>query len=242
MTTLVFLHIDKTGGTSLYDMLASHFTKPEIMPVPRHPERGKAAYPVADPDLHAANRLFSQRIRAAHRLVMGHYDWGVVQYIPNPFVITVLRDPVERFASLYRYICQRPKQYGVLSRQARKMGAAWFAHHHTHLYAEAMTRQLAGARWTANAPADEAMYQTALQNLRRCDVVMTTANLNASAGALALRLGWQPAELPVTNTTEPTPITNKAIAIAEQHMVYDQRLFNQAERIEDGLQQSIISA
>jgi Sulfotransferase family/Domain of unknown function (DUF4214) len=84
---LVFLHLPKTGGTTLHDLLIQHFDDNVICP-----ERfnGLRHY--------AAGEL------ARYRYFSGHFDLPTVKLIPGQKrVITMLREPIARLISLYYF-------------------------------------------------------------------------------------------------------------------------------------------
>lgn len=87
---LWFLHIPKTAGTSLRDMLCQRFAPEEVMGLP----------------LEDAGRL-KQKIATAHgyRFVHGHVPYAAVDYFQKcPFIFTVLRDPVDRAVSSFYFL------------------------------------------------------------------------------------------------------------------------------------------
>lgn len=84
---LVFLHIPKTGGTTLHHAFARAFAPEQTCP-----DR------FATLDRHAPAAL------AAWRYFSGHFNFDQVRLVPPPrFVVTVLRDPAERILSTYVY-------------------------------------------------------------------------------------------------------------------------------------------
>jgi len=84
---LVFLHIPKTGGTSLHNILQAEFAEEDCCP-----ERFNHLQKWNAEDL-ARFRFFS-----------GHFDRGSLELIPRPKrVITMFRDPQARILSLYNY-------------------------------------------------------------------------------------------------------------------------------------------
>lgn len=145
---IVFLHIPKTGGTTLHHLLLPHFAEEFVCP-----ERfnGLRHYP--------AGKL------ARYRLFSGHFDLPSVQLIPGPKkIVTLLREPVSRLVSLYHFArAHRPEiieRDGLeLHRLANKYSMADFfrakeVRNHPAIN-NAMTRVLSqaigGTRWEAQA-------------------------------------------------------------------------------------------
>ena len=84
---VVFVHIPKTGGTSLHAMLKGLFSDDEI-----HPER-----------LNNFRDLDAESF-TKYRLFSAHMDARTLPAIPDPkFTVTVLREPKARILSLYYF-------------------------------------------------------------------------------------------------------------------------------------------
>lgn len=84
---VVLLHIPKTGGTTLHDIMQNHFNADQICP-----ER-----------LNNLEALDSSSL-SRYRFFSGHYDWEGVCSIPaNKKIFTLLRNPRERILSLYHF-------------------------------------------------------------------------------------------------------------------------------------------
>jgi hypothetical protein len=84
---LVFLHIPKTGGTTLHHQLARGFAPEQICP-----------------DRFATLDRHSPAALAAWRFFSGHFNFDQLRLVPAPrFVVTVLREPAERILSTYVY-------------------------------------------------------------------------------------------------------------------------------------------
>ena len=88
--TLFFLHIPRTGGTSLMHYLDRKFDKPEICP---------------------AHEMFEfERLRQQNRLLgysfyRGHFGINLPRSVdPAGCVITVLRRPIPRLLSTWRHL------------------------------------------------------------------------------------------------------------------------------------------
>ncbi len=99
---VVFLHIPKTAGTTMASSLVINYP----------PERTinmdfAFGRPVADIE----DRIPPER-RARLRLLWGHLPYGVHRYIPRPCrYITVLRNPIARGISAYKYIRNNPRHW-----------------------------------------------------------------------------------------------------------------------------------
>lgn len=81
---VVFLHIPKTGGTSLHTVIRSHFDQSRVF----HALLGTDILVAAEQDF-----LFYS----------GHLYWPSISAIPDRFVFTVFREPIGRVLSEYFY-------------------------------------------------------------------------------------------------------------------------------------------
>jgi hypothetical protein len=180
---LVFLHLPKTGGTTLHHHFSAHFTPDEICPL-RSP--GLERYTVTE--------------LAQWRYFSGHYNAEEIKRIPGPlFVVTVLRNPIERLLSHYYFWKRCTPQYierlqlrgpkhtrdGTLLDFLRSTEPTVFAGANNR-----MARQLAGQvikRSGGGAMLDEAeeirgmtdlqIVQRAIQNLLSIDIFGDILNL-----------------------------------------------------------------
>jgi hypothetical protein len=84
---LIFLHLPKTGGTSLHHQLGQAFGHQLICP-----ERFSRLEILSDEEL------------ATYRFFSGHYHFDQIRLVPGArYVLTVLRDPIERVLSNYYF-------------------------------------------------------------------------------------------------------------------------------------------
>ncbi|GAE30984.1 sulfotransferase family 2 domain-containing protein [Alkalihalobacillus hemicellulosilyticus] len=83
--TVIFIHIPKTGGTSLAEMIKKHYNPAEVQEV-------KFA---------SINTI--KKINENIKLVTGHHVFGHYQDTGPCVYVTMLRDPVERLISQYYY-------------------------------------------------------------------------------------------------------------------------------------------
>lgn len=98
---LVYLHIPKTGGSSIIAILDEQFSKDEIFPLHS---------PTAEDYFFA----FTLKELRRFRFVRGHFFFGPYDahiykhLIQNPICATMLRDPVQRTISEYRHVRRVP--------------------------------------------------------------------------------------------------------------------------------------
>ena len=90
---LAFIHLEKTGGTSLRDSLAAQFEEDRVCPGPNHP-------------LYS----FSVSELGYYDFFAGHFDLDSIRYIPrrNIKTVSLFREPRSRLISWYRFHKSHP--------------------------------------------------------------------------------------------------------------------------------------
>ena len=112
--TLLFMHVPKTGGTTLRAALTDAYERPErTLLYGSHAIRGSYTSE-AFRDLPASER-------AAARLVYGHFSWGLHESVPGASAYAaVVREPVERVISVYdHYRHHKGLRFHLLTSRAR---------------------------------------------------------------------------------------------------------------------------
>lgn len=100
---VIFLHIPKTAGQSVHYYMAKCFNSPEICPARENFDLKKMT-----PSEIKGYKLFS-----------GHLDWDFFDNtVENPFIFTILRDPVERILSFYFFLRREASR---LTEEERKL-------------------------------------------------------------------------------------------------------------------------
>lgn len=91
--TLIFIHLKKTGGSSLRSMLQGQFSADRVCPM-------------RDNNLHA----YTVAELGQFDLFAGHFDLNVVNYIPRKIIriISLFREPNSRLISFYRFARAHP--------------------------------------------------------------------------------------------------------------------------------------
>lgn len=133
--SLIFPHIPKTGGSTLYKILKGQYSRAQTLRLEDSQIAAFKTLPVAQ--------------RGRYRLIEGHLHFGLHRFIPGPSTyITFLRRPVERVRSFYYYARSTPDHYlypllatghldlkGLLAREVTVELCNW------------QTRQVAGDEW-----------------------------------------------------------------------------------------------
>jgi hypothetical protein len=93
-----FLQIPRTGGTSLHRIIEQNYQPEEMFTVPTVPWEGG--------NFRGLRAEWSQEAKSNIKIVRGHMHHGWHYAFPNePYCyITIMRDPVERVKSLWRYV------------------------------------------------------------------------------------------------------------------------------------------
>src|SRR5438874_1730089 len=95
---LLFLHIPKTGGSTLSKILERQYPRAQTLTLDDQKIAQFKTLPVAE--------------RGRYCLVKGHLHFGLHHFIPRPSTyITLLREPVERVLSFYHYARSTPDHY-----------------------------------------------------------------------------------------------------------------------------------
>jgi hypothetical protein len=96
---VIFLHIGRTGGTTLWRVLRRQYPR-------------RASFSIDSTDVEGSLRglgALPHARRAGLQLVRGHGVFGVHELIRQPVTyITFMRDPVDRVLSAYHYVRTRP--------------------------------------------------------------------------------------------------------------------------------------
>jgi galactose-3-O-sulfotransferase len=105
--TAIFLHVGKTAGWTLRQILYRNVPRHEVMRVRPPMDRPRGF--LNDDPLRAFAAL-SEAERARPRLLVSHMIFGIHESVPRDSVyFTMLREPVGRALSQYRHVLRRPE-------------------------------------------------------------------------------------------------------------------------------------
>ncbi|MBI4259639.1 MAG: sulfotransferase family 2 domain-containing protein [Actinobacteria bacterium] len=247
---LIFLHVPKTAGSTLYQVFGRQFRRSQIF-VPRGGGGlGKTAYlrhvvvgdmePIVQHGLDR-NRREVERLRALSpesatriRVLLGHFWFGIHEALPGTATyVTMLRDPVDRVLSLYQH---RRTRHGL-----RSTIEEYLAEDRDVQMRNGQVRRFVGsASELFHVDVTDEMLATALGNLdRHFPVVGLTERFDESLVLMARRFGWPVRRLryfPV-NVGSGRPrresLSAEALALIEERNRHDLELYRHAaERFE----------
>ena len=158
---LIFLHLPKTGGSSLGHALHRQYSRSAKYLV-------DGVQPGRSVD---ALLALSEQERRRFHCISGHIPFGLHRHLPDPAVYTTLiRDPVERLISHYHHVLNETAHY--LHEQVAGTGMSLHDYVAGDLSLELrddQVRSLSGigfARWDArDLEVDAAVYAAAIENI-----------------------------------------------------------------------------
>ena len=102
---VLFLHLAKTGGVTLADILVRNLASEEFLQIDMAETHASAMGTWSHVAIERAlSRLPEPKISKL-RAVWGHYRQGIQGHLPKPCtVVTLLRDPVDRVMSAFQYV------------------------------------------------------------------------------------------------------------------------------------------
>lgn len=142
---IIFLHILKCGGTSLRHMLLEQFGYHQIATVPVGLSPTPREYPyMRDIDPLIYQQTITPEMVNQYSVVMGHYDWRIVDRLPERKVITMFRHPVGQLYSLFRYMKRIPKLIEMHPEMQSMSFREWLESDYSKPYLNTQTRYLSG--------------------------------------------------------------------------------------------------
>lgn len=241
---VIFLHLHKTAGTSLRELLRSRYREEEVYVESPPPEdrirasveMGGEGTPVRRrPPAKSALRYVHEieaippEERRRLRLLMGHFWFGVHELLEQPSTyVTILRDPVERTLSLYHHLV---RFYGL------GIGLERFVSERRYRFDNEQTRRIAGGLTTDRNSVDctPELLEVAKRHLReRFAVVGVTERFEETLLLLGKVLGLSHLASPRLNVSDRPrrdEVPKEAIERIEALTVYDSELHRFAEAL-----------
>lgn len=215
---LVYLHVMKAGGTSLVARLVAAFSASLRYPRRTPGDSGDSGWFehfYAYQDAIGLTSLPADELRS-FQLISGHFPFAVVERLPGqPFVTTLLREPVERTISWLHH-CKRYAREHADSSLEEIYEDTWYRErftldHQCNVFGMTMDEVAAAAAergpldptystereaivaagWAIDSDPDarEARFERAKENLRRVDLLGVTEEFDRFVARLSERLG-----------------------------------------------------
>ncbi|MEI8365606.1 MAG: sulfotransferase family 2 domain-containing protein [Parachlamydiaceae bacterium] len=206
---LYFMHVPKTGGTTLRLLLELQLDANEIYPV-RNAKQAK--------------------VPIKQDLISGHFPyWFCKQSDENfeeAFKVTILRDPIERYLSFLRAKKREDKTLPTLE-SVLKIRKAKCHKYHYGLMDNALCRHLSADPLLEG----KQLLDSAKQSLQKIDCVLFFDNYSQDIIELFNRLGIELNEdsIPRMNVTEQEPISKQLFEEVRQLNGLDIQLYNYAK-------------
>jgi sulfotransferase famil protein len=200
-TTLIFLHIPKTAGTTLHHILERCYPKDQI-------------FTFKDPIDQAAIEKFKRLAESRHepyRLLKGHLSFGFHRHLAGPWTyFTFLREPIARVLSFYYYARSHPDHYLYSFLRRSDVDLKTLLRQRTPTTIELFnlqTRMIAGDEWqNPGLSADCVALERAKKNLRtHFQFVGLTEEFDASLKHLSAIFGWRSGSYSKKNVTRRKP-------------------------------------
>jgi len=216
----VFMHIPKTGGTTLHNVLSRKYSEKEWLHVKT---------------VHTSIREIAIEKSKQEKpfLIKGHLGYDEVKDIPGSFVFTFLRPPIPRVISHYYFLKETPsvKHYDYLNLPDTTI-ESFYAQKEKRDIDNCMVRYISGNHKDFGT-INEEDYLLALNNLEhKIDFFGLQEHYDESLIMLGEKLGWT---LPVyrkTNLTKKKEVVSaETLEFLKEANKWDILLFEKAKEI-----------
>jgi hypothetical protein len=182
-STLIFLHIGKTAGTTLRRVLRRQYRRSQIMTVRARARPREETIP-------DFARL-PEHVRARPRLILGHTVFGLHEAVPRPSTyLTMVRNPVSLVMSQYGYVQRTPGHRHHHAARGMTL-EAYIASGIATEMDNSQTRAIAGDLGTPYGECSPEMLDRAKENLERWFAVCgITERFDESLLLLQRAFGW----------------------------------------------------
>lgn len=181
--TVIFLHIPRTGGTTLKKLPERNYGRDQILDF-------------YDSESALQIQRFAQlpeSQRAKYKCIQGHLFFGFHKFVPGQSTyVTFLREPIARIRSFYSYVRAHPEHYLHRDVVDQRRGLKELLRHpRTEELCNLQTRMIAGDLDNSDQVVDRSALERAKRNLRtHFSVVGLTEAFDASLLLLARTHGW----------------------------------------------------
>lgn len=207
---IIFMHIPKTGGTTLNAIFRNQYEKNQFY---------EHLY-----DLKTKYTMLNQEEKNNIIAISGHYSYGIHNIFSKPFTyFTMLRNPVDRVISQYYFLKSTP----TIKPEVKDMTFAEFINY-APTAKNGQTKQVSGLFKNPSV-------EKAKENLRTFRVIGLTEKFDESLFLMKKVLGWSNIEYNKLNITKKRPLkselSQKVISLIEEHNQLDIELYKYAQEL-----------
>ena len=223
---LFFLHIPKTAGTTLRNVLYRQYPKQSIFTIDYRNWPIKAINELTDMNSSEKEEL---------SLVMGHMEYGWHAHFPNSAFtyMTMLREPVERIISHYYY--ERIKGRPFYDLANKYSLSEYLLYSNVNEIDNGLVRFLSGRLNTTFGNCDRIMLEEAKENISRSNFILgLTEYFDESLIFYGDRLNWRKKLFYTrknTNKDKSHRIDEESINVIRETNKYDVELYAYAKRV-----------
>jgi hypothetical protein len=192
-TTLIFIHVPKTAGTSFYDLIERNYEKKCRFVF--NINKGKNPIP----------KLLRTQRKTDLQIIYGHGTFGLHEIFPLAQYVTFVREPVAHTLSNYRYIKANP--HNALHKKVKQMSFSEFilnmkAMHHDNQHYRQLTNTLFRIENPEFYQREIVPDYTLLEHaLNRVNHIYRHEEIDMAVHKLAQEFNWKYSELPHLNTS-----------------------------------------
>jgi hypothetical protein len=200
-----FVHLQKTGGTALFQRLRDGFGSDAVYPTSQDNGDVRAVTDIH----HLVSRYASQR--GELEVITGHFPLCAVDVLGDPFTtFTLLRDPVERTLSLLRRRQERDPRFAGMALEAIYEDADLQPVMQNHMVKMLSMRpeEMGPTPITAVITFDRPRLERAKERLATVDLVGLQEQFDEFCAALEQRLGRDLGPPRFANRTAPQPVAD----------------------------------
>mgnify|MGYP002152764434 CR=1 FL=1 len=222
----IFLHIPKTGGTTIRDIINRQYKNDQIFTVTTLKESEKI------------NKSSLNSTINNYKIIQGHWKFGFHNNVNiRPAYFTILRNPVERVLSTYYYVLSNRNNPQNLSTLDKQMSIYEFIENGINPFVlNGQTQLISGITGSIDNPIiqSEELYTLAKKNIENHFLFLgITEMFDESILILKDLLGWHMPYYSFANRTKKKTnydaINPKVISFIKEYNQLDIRLYNFAK-------------